>query len=146
MCIEVAGIQVAAEPDLAALLSELVDNSDGQEIYLRRPERYGLASSTPTNFAHVSPLHAHLLSSWFSQAYGCSVMTCECALHRACPQHMLLEGCYNCTVLTCPVDHVANPIIAVQSSPPSVMNPCQGLCMHRMHVCFEQVGSWHASQ
>ena len=46
--------QVAAEPDLAALLSELVDNSDGQEIYLRRPERYGLASSTPTEFAHVS--------------------------------------------------------------------------------------------
>ncbi len=47
-------LQVAAEPDLAPLLSELVDNSDGQEIYLRRPERYGLASSTPTTFAHVS--------------------------------------------------------------------------------------------
>ncbi|DBB16525.1 TPA: hypothetical protein ACH3X3_014790 [Trebouxia sp. C0006] len=46
--------QVAAEPDLAPLLSELVDNSDGQEIYLRRPERYGLSSSTPTSFAHVS--------------------------------------------------------------------------------------------
>ena len=45
--------QVAAEPDLAPLLSELVDNSDGQEIYLRRPERYGLSSSTPTSFAHV---------------------------------------------------------------------------------------------
>lgn len=46
--------QVAAEPDLAPLLSELVDNSDGQEIYLRRPERYGLSSSIPTTFAHVS--------------------------------------------------------------------------------------------
>lgn len=46
--------QVAAEPDLAPLLAELVDNSDGQEIYLRRPERYGLANSTPTSFEHVS--------------------------------------------------------------------------------------------
>lgn len=48
--------QVAAEPDLAPLLSELVDNSDGQEIYLRRPERYGLDSSSATTFAHVSLL------------------------------------------------------------------------------------------
>lgn len=45
--------QVAAEPDLAPLLSELVDNSDGQEIYLRRPERYGLDSNKPTSFSHV---------------------------------------------------------------------------------------------
>ena len=74
--------QVAAEPDLAALLSELVDNSDGQEIYLRRPERYGLASSTPTDFAHVSPLHAHMLSLWSSQAFGCCVMPYECVWHK----------------------------------------------------------------
>lgn len=46
--------QVAAEPDLAPLLSELVDNSDGQEIYLRRPERYGLSSSETTTFWRVS--------------------------------------------------------------------------------------------
>ena len=55
--------QVAAEPDLAPLLSELVDNSDGQEIYLRRPERYGLASENPTNFAHVNPLSLALATS-----------------------------------------------------------------------------------
>ena len=45
--------QVAAEPDLAPLLSELVDSADGQEIYLRRPERYGLANDIPTTFAEV---------------------------------------------------------------------------------------------
>jgi len=54
-----AVLQVAAEPDLAPLLSELVDNSDGQEIYLRRPERYGLSSSTSTSFAHVSLPSCH---------------------------------------------------------------------------------------
>lgn len=46
--------QVAAEPDMAPLLTELVDNSDGQEIYLRRPERYGLANDISTTFAEVS--------------------------------------------------------------------------------------------
>lgn len=39
---------------MAPLLTELVDNSDGQEIYLRRPERYGLANDIPTTFADVS--------------------------------------------------------------------------------------------
>ncbi|KAL3142871.1 hypothetical protein ABBQ38_003160 [Trebouxia sp. C0009 RCD-2024] len=48
--------QVAAEPDLAPLLSELVDNSEGQEIYLRRPERYGLDSNKPTTFSQLSEL------------------------------------------------------------------------------------------
>lgn len=55
--------QVAAEPDLAPLLSELVDNSEGQEIYLRRPERYGLDSNKPTTFSQVRPATHHRLDS-----------------------------------------------------------------------------------
>ena len=51
---------MAAEPDLAPLLSELVDNSDGQEIYLRRPERYGLDSNKPTSFSHVGLATHHV--------------------------------------------------------------------------------------
>lgn len=50
---------MAAEPDLAPLLSELVDNSEGQEIYLRRPERYGLDSNKPTSFSQVSLATQH---------------------------------------------------------------------------------------
>ena len=46
--------QVATEPDLAPLLSELVDSSDGQEIYLRRPERFGLVIEKPVSFSQVS--------------------------------------------------------------------------------------------
>ena len=46
--------QVATEPALAPLLSELVDSSDGQEIYLRRPERFGLVSEKPVSFSQVS--------------------------------------------------------------------------------------------
>eukprot|EP00891_Asterochloris_glomerata_P002795 jgi/Astpho2/2795/fgenesh1_pg.00050_%23_80_t len=49
-------VQVATEPDLAPLLSELVDSSDGQEIYLRRPERFGLVSEKPVSFSQVEEM------------------------------------------------------------------------------------------
>lgn len=64
---------MAAEPDLAPLLAELVDNSDGQEIYLRRPERYGLANSTPTSFEHVSVLGTTALYLVSGQRRQCKV-------------------------------------------------------------------------
>ncbi len=48
--------QVAHEPGLAPALSELVDNSIGQEIYLRRPGRYSLDDSRAFSFAEVAEL------------------------------------------------------------------------------------------
>lgn len=45
--------QVANEPGLAPALSELVDSTEGQEIYLRRPERYSLTSQRSVSFADV---------------------------------------------------------------------------------------------
>lgn len=50
------GLQVAHEPALAAALSELIDSCKGAELYLRRPERYGLGSSTAHSWAEVSEL------------------------------------------------------------------------------------------
>ncbi|GAB4818940.1 hypothetical protein N2152v2_005986 [Parachlorella kessleri] len=49
-------LQVANEPGLAPALSELIDNSIGQEIYLRRPERYSLDSGHSATFAEVVEL------------------------------------------------------------------------------------------
>lgn len=49
-------LQVAHEPALAAALSELIDSCKGAELYLRRPERYGLGSSTAHSWAEVSEL------------------------------------------------------------------------------------------
>lgn len=48
-----APAQVANEPGLAPALSELVDNTQGNEVYLRRPERYSLDSQSSTAFAEV---------------------------------------------------------------------------------------------
>jgi hypothetical protein len=48
-------LQVAHEPALAAALSELIDSSVGNELYLRRPERYGLGSAG-ASFAEVAEL------------------------------------------------------------------------------------------
>ncbi|KAK9917305.1 hypothetical protein WJX75_002985 [Coccomyxa subellipsoidea] len=54
----VAGIiaQVAAEPEMAALLSGFIYSSEGQEIYLRRPIHYALPDEEPVTFAQVSEL------------------------------------------------------------------------------------------
>ena len=50
-------LQVAHEPLLADALSELIDTCKGNEVYLRRPERYGLnASSRPHSFAALCEL------------------------------------------------------------------------------------------
>lgn len=48
-------VQVANEPGLAPALSELIDSTQGQEIYLRRPERYSL-STQAVPFAEVAEL------------------------------------------------------------------------------------------
>lgn len=55
-CLPTLPRQVANEPGLAPALSELIDNSTGQEIYLRRPERYSLHPEQPTTFANVVEL------------------------------------------------------------------------------------------
>lgn len=47
---------MAHEPALAAAFSELIDSCQGAELYLRRPERYGLGSSTAHSWAEVSEL------------------------------------------------------------------------------------------
>ncbi|EIE27753.1 hypothetical protein COCSUDRAFT_55736 [Coccomyxa subellipsoidea C-169] len=54
----VAGIiaQVAAEPEMAALLSGFIYSSEGQEIYLRRPIHYALPDEEPVTFAQLSEL------------------------------------------------------------------------------------------
>lgn len=48
-------LQVAHEPKLAAALSELIDSAKGNEVYLRRPERYGLNGGSHA-FAEVGEL------------------------------------------------------------------------------------------
>lgn len=48
--------QVAHEPKLAAALSELIDSAKGNEVYLRRPERYGLEGGGWHSFAEVGEL------------------------------------------------------------------------------------------
>jgi hypothetical protein len=48
-------LQVAHEPLLAATLSELIDSAKGNELNLRRPERYGL-NGGPHTFAEVGEL------------------------------------------------------------------------------------------
>jgi len=47
--------QVAHEPALAPALSELIDSCKGTELYLRRPERYGLNGGAHS-FAEVGGL------------------------------------------------------------------------------------------
>jgi hypothetical protein len=49
-------LQVAHEPALAACLSELIDSCQGNELYLRRPERYGLNNGRTHSFAEVGEL------------------------------------------------------------------------------------------
>jgi hypothetical protein len=44
---------VAADPDIGAVLSELVETSAGHEIYLRRPEHLGLDMRKPATFETV---------------------------------------------------------------------------------------------
>lgn len=46
---------MAHEPALAAALSELIDSHVGNELYLRRPERYGLNGGAHS-FAEVGEL------------------------------------------------------------------------------------------
>jgi hypothetical protein len=45
--------EVAADPDIGAVLSELVETSAGHEIYLRRPEHLGLDMRKPATFETV---------------------------------------------------------------------------------------------
>ncbi|CAL8463710.1 g3244 [Coccomyxa elongata] len=54
----VAGIiaQVAAEPEMAALLSGFIYSSEGQEIFLRRPIHYALPDEDSVTFAQLSEL------------------------------------------------------------------------------------------
>lgn len=51
----VSGIitQVAANPDIGAVLSELVETAQGHEIYLRRPEHLGIPLNTAVTFDEV---------------------------------------------------------------------------------------------
>jgi len=53
----VSGIitQVAANPDIGAVLSELVETSAGHEIYLRRPEHLGVPLNKVMPFGEVRP-------------------------------------------------------------------------------------------
>ena len=46
-------VQVAAQPEMAALLSGFIYSSEGQEIYLRRPKHYHLPDACIT-FAEAS--------------------------------------------------------------------------------------------
>ncbi|KAK9815434.1 hypothetical protein WJX72_003650 [[Myrmecia] bisecta] len=48
--------QVAAEPDMGALLAGFLYNVEGQEIHLRRPSRYLLPKEQPTSFAQITEL------------------------------------------------------------------------------------------
>lgn len=47
---------MAADPDIGAVLSELVETSAGHEIYLRRPEHFGLGVHEPASFEQVNLL------------------------------------------------------------------------------------------
>ena len=46
---------MAANPDIGAVLSELVETSAGHEIYMRRPEHLGIPLNTPVTFEEVCP-------------------------------------------------------------------------------------------
>lgn len=48
--------EVAADPDIGAVLSELVETSAGHEIYMRRPEHLGLDIHQPTTFETVQQI------------------------------------------------------------------------------------------
>ncbi|CAK0785418.1 hypothetical protein CVIRNUC_008627 [Coccomyxa viridis] len=68
----VSGIiaQVAAEPQMAGLLSGFIYSSEGQEIYLRRPTRYALPDDAPVSFAQVAELlrkHGELALGYITQ-------------------------------------------------------------------------------
>lgn len=47
--------EVAANPDIGAVLSELVETSAGHEIYLRRPEHLGVPLNKVMPFGEVRP-------------------------------------------------------------------------------------------
>ena len=59
------GRQVAAEPEMAMLLSGFIYSSEGQEIYLRRPSHYNLPDKC-LSFAEVGP--------GFTHSYGGSLL------------------------------------------------------------------------
>lgn len=66
-------LQVANEPGLAATLSELTLDAVGSEIYLRRPEPYGLDGSRPFTFREVSELarlRGETALGWMSRGAG----------------------------------------------------------------------------
>ena len=66
-----AGImtQVAADPYLGAVLSELVETSAGHEIYLRRPDHFSLQPDTPVTFEQARMQHpSDLNSTWWNQS------------------------------------------------------------------------------
>jgi len=52
---------VAADPDIGAVLSELVETSAGHEIYLRRPEHFGLGVHEAVSFEQVTEDKAKIL-------------------------------------------------------------------------------------
>ncbi len=68
--------QVAHEPLLAATLSELIDSAKGNELHLRRPERYGLNGGIHT-FAEVSAQELASMLAMFA-LYSCDA---PCYLH-----------------------------------------------------------------
>jgi hypothetical protein len=53
--------QVAAQPEMAALLSGFIYSSEGQEIYLRRPLHYHLPDHSVT-FSEARPISAQAAS------------------------------------------------------------------------------------
>ena len=48
------GLQVASEPSLAPLLSELIHSTEGQEVRLREPADYHIHDLKKTSFAEVA--------------------------------------------------------------------------------------------
>ena len=50
----VFGLQVASEPALAPLLSELIHSTEGQEVRLREPADYHIHDLKKTSFAEVA--------------------------------------------------------------------------------------------
>lgn len=48
------GLQVASEPSLAPLLSELIHSTEGQEVRLRQPADYHIHDLKKTSFAEVA--------------------------------------------------------------------------------------------
>lgn len=47
-------LQVASEPSLAPLLSELIHSTEGQEVRLREPADYHIHDLKKTSFAEVA--------------------------------------------------------------------------------------------